>query len=157
MTNNDRKRLAAVAEMRTWIHTPFRHQGRMKGSGVDCIGLCLAAAHAIGAISPEQEREIPNYHRLPRHEEMRAFLEKHLRRITYAEAKPLDIVLVPLLGRSMHLGLLTDFGKHGTVEPPFGLLHAMAIKEAVLEQGPFDPKTFTVRGYYRFPELDEDG
>lgn len=37
-----------VAEVRRWIGTPYHHQGRKLGVGVDCVGLLLAAAGAIG-------------------------------------------------------------------------------------------------------------
>ena len=28
-----------VAEARTWLNTPYKHQGSVKGAGTDCIGL----------------------------------------------------------------------------------------------------------------------
>ena len=30
-----------VAEARTWLDTPYLHQGRRKGHGVDCLGLVI--------------------------------------------------------------------------------------------------------------------
>jgi hypothetical protein len=39
---------ALVAEARRWLGTPFRHQGRIRGEGVDCIGLVLEPARALG-------------------------------------------------------------------------------------------------------------
>jgi branched-chain amino acid transport system ATP-binding protein len=39
---------ALVAEARCWLGTPFRHQGRIRGQGVDCIGLVLEPARALG-------------------------------------------------------------------------------------------------------------
>jgi NlpC/P60 family putative phage cell wall peptidase len=32
-------RIAIVAEARTWIGTPYRHQASLKGVGCDCLGL----------------------------------------------------------------------------------------------------------------------
>lgn len=37
-----------VAEARTWANTPFRHQGRLKGLGVDCAGFVALVAHNAG-------------------------------------------------------------------------------------------------------------
>ena len=38
-----------VQEARTWIDTPFHHQGRLKGVGVDCLGLVICIFNALGA------------------------------------------------------------------------------------------------------------
>jgi hypothetical protein len=37
-----------VEEARRWTGTPFHHQGRSLGVGVDCIGLPAEAARAVG-------------------------------------------------------------------------------------------------------------
>lgn len=34
-------RCAIVAAARSWIGTPYRHQGRLKGVGCDCLGLLI--------------------------------------------------------------------------------------------------------------------
>ena len=39
-----------TAEARDWRGTPYRHQGRRKGGGCDCIGLVLGVwRHVLGA------------------------------------------------------------------------------------------------------------
>ena len=40
---------ALIAEARTWIGVPFRHQGRTR-RGVDCIGFLGAVANTCGAV-----------------------------------------------------------------------------------------------------------
>lgn len=40
-------RQTIIAEARSWIGTPFRHQGRRKGQGVDCLGLLAGVAAAL--------------------------------------------------------------------------------------------------------------
>ena len=37
-----------IAEARRWIGTPFKHQGRLRGVGVDCIGLIVQPARDVG-------------------------------------------------------------------------------------------------------------
>lgn len=37
-----------VTEARTWLNTPFRHQGRLKGLGVDCAGFVALVAQNAG-------------------------------------------------------------------------------------------------------------
>ena len=43
-----------VAEVLTWLGTPYRHQGRQKGVGCDCIGLVLGVWRAVYGKMPEQ-------------------------------------------------------------------------------------------------------
>lgn len=45
---------AVVAEAMTWAGTPYRHQGRTKGVGCDCIGLVLGVWRAVHGAVPEQ-------------------------------------------------------------------------------------------------------
>lgn len=39
------RRDAIIAEAKTWLGTPYHHQGRIKGAGVDC-GMLLAEVYA---------------------------------------------------------------------------------------------------------------
>jgi NlpC/P60 family putative phage cell wall peptidase len=43
-----------VAETLSWLGTPYRHQGRRKGVGCDCIGLVLGVWRAIYGAAPER-------------------------------------------------------------------------------------------------------
>jgi hypothetical protein len=36
-----------LREARTWLDTPFCHQGRKKGVGVDCLGVLVGVARAL--------------------------------------------------------------------------------------------------------------
>lgn len=42
-----------VAEAISWIGTPYRHQGRRKGVGCDCVGLVLGVWRAVLGAPPE--------------------------------------------------------------------------------------------------------
>jgi cell wall-associated NlpC family hydrolase len=37
-----------ISEARSWIGTPWRHQGRSRKRGVDCIGLLVVVARSFG-------------------------------------------------------------------------------------------------------------
>ncbi|MES2055815.1 MAG: hydrolase [Pseudomonadota bacterium] len=52
------ERAAVVAEAETWLRTPFRHEGRVKGAGVDCAQL-LAAVYVNTGLVPNFK--IPHY------------------------------------------------------------------------------------------------
>jgi cell wall-associated NlpC family hydrolase len=72
-------RPAIVAEAKTWLGTPFVHQGRQKGVGVDCIGLTIGVAMALGIVDATQNRQFPtDYRRQPDPKRMRALLEAHM-------------------------------------------------------------------------------
>lgn len=40
-----------VREARRWLGTPFHHQGRCMGAGVDCVGLISETGRALGLTS----------------------------------------------------------------------------------------------------------
>ncbi len=40
--------LEVVRVARTWLGTPYHHQGRVKGAGVDCAGLSVGVAKELG-------------------------------------------------------------------------------------------------------------
>jgi NlpC/P60 family putative phage cell wall peptidase len=50
-------RAAIVAEARSWIGTPYRHQGSLKGAGCDCLGLVRGVYRAF--YGPEKEPITP--------------------------------------------------------------------------------------------------
>ena len=53
------KRLEIVAEARTWLGTPYRHQGAVKGRAVDCVNMVNEVLIACGvhARRPQVEAE----------------------------------------------------------------------------------------------------
>ncbi len=54
----DPRRVAVVAEARTWLGTPYHHHGRVKGVGTDCVMLLAEVYEAAGVLS---HVEIPFY------------------------------------------------------------------------------------------------
>ena len=72
-------REAIVAEARTWLGVPWRHQGWRKATGCDCVGLIRGVGHALGLIdasddNPANARFI-GYSREPDPALMRAALD----------------------------------------------------------------------------------
>jgi cell wall-associated NlpC family hydrolase len=53
---------AVVAEARSWVGVPFRHQGRSRG-GIDCVGLPIIIGQSLGLF--DQRFDVANYGRLP--------------------------------------------------------------------------------------------
>lgn len=50
---HEHTRRAVVAEARSWIGTPYRHQGSRKGVGCDCLGLVRGIWRALYGTEPE--------------------------------------------------------------------------------------------------------
>ena len=47
------QRAAIVAEARSWLGTPYRHQASLKGVGADCLGLVRGVWRALQGPEPE--------------------------------------------------------------------------------------------------------
>jgi len=63
-----------IAEARSWVGTPFLHQGR-NHLGIDCVGLVIVTMQRLGAL-PE-DFESPDYGRLPNMGELRRKIADH--------------------------------------------------------------------------------
>src|SRR5687767_14104668 len=65
-----------VAAARSWIGTPFAHQGRTRGpnGGVDCVGVVIKVAQELGL----SEFDTRGYTAAPDAVEMQRLLEAHL-------------------------------------------------------------------------------
>jgi NlpC/P60 family putative phage cell wall peptidase len=47
-------RTAIIAEARSWLGTPYRHQASLKGVGCDCLGLVRGVWRAVMGAEPER-------------------------------------------------------------------------------------------------------
>lgn len=58
---------AVIQEARRWVGTPYRHQHRSIGLGVDCIGLIWGVGEAVGVleVDPGKVRRFLAYSRSP--------------------------------------------------------------------------------------------
>lgn len=92
-----------VSAARQLIDTPFVHQGRLPGIGLDCAGLAIATATALGL--PVADRT--DYGRNPSGGLLEAALDAQpcLRRILSAP-QPGDILLMRFAGDPQHLAIL---------------------------------------------------
>lgn len=85
-------REAIVAEARTWLGTPWHHEGRVKGAGVDCAQLLIAVYSAVGLIDAYVPEHYPPDWHLHRAEPI--FLNELLRHCEPSDVgKPGDIAM----------------------------------------------------------------
>lgn len=109
-----------VAEARTWIGTPWQHQGRRKRIGVDCLGMVIESLRAVGAIGPEYDLSDwtrTDYARNPRGEELLAAIRRHCQRL--AGPLPGSLLVFRFGNAYRHVGLYLGEAGQGA-----RLLHA---------------------------------
>lgn len=99
-------RAEILAEARTWLGTPFHHQGRVKGVGVDCVGLIVGVLRTLGHAPLDQT----GYGREPHAGLLEAALEAQLMRVALDAAQPADVLLLRFVREPQHVGLLTEAG-----------------------------------------------
>lgn len=100
-------RAEIVGWARECLDTPFHHQGRIAGIGLDCAGvICHAAARAGLPYD-----DVPGYGRNPCRSMLETILDAQpgLVRVT-GEPQPGDVLLLRLARDPQHLGICTGAG-----------------------------------------------
>jgi len=83
-----------VAEARSWVGTPYRHQASLKGVGCDCLGLVRGVWRAIQAREPEPvPAYAPDWAEATGREILAEAAARHLTSVDPAAFMPADIVL----------------------------------------------------------------
>lgn len=97
-----------VAEARTYIGTPFHHQGRLKGIGIDCIGLIVNVGKTFGLV----DHDNTSYGRYPDGVTLMAELRKYLVEENIENIEPGDIAVYWFKNpkKPTHVGIVTDYG-----------------------------------------------
>lgn len=117
------KALYVVSAAREWIGTPFHHQGRARGAGVDCIGLVVGVGRELGIWPREVDRL--DYGPLPLNGLLLAGVREHCAEIQIAEATPGCILLMRWHRETQHVAVLTGET----------IIHACVRRGKVVEQG----------------------
>jgi cell wall-associated NlpC family hydrolase len=105
-----------VEESRKWVGTPFLHQGRKRGIGVDCAGVVVGVAAALGL--PHEDRLA--YSRTPDGATLEAILDRHLVRCGRRLGEG-HIALFRFSKHPQHVGIVTRHPSGG-----WGLVHGYA-------------------------------
>lgn len=95
---------AIVAAARRHLKTPFLHQGRVSGLGLDCAGLVVVVAQEFG-LNPADPM---GYGRTPFRGLLQQALENEpcIHRVPIAERQPGDVLLMRFMGDPQHLAIL---------------------------------------------------
>lgn len=138
------KNFEAVAEAMTWLGTPYHHQGRIKGVGVDCGTLICEVYEKVGLIP---HIIIPLDHPLDWHlHQSEEFYLKQVQKWCYEveEPQPGDIALY-------HFGKCISHGAI-VVEWPM-IIHANLKCGAILQDGTKGSLACHLAGFFRLKGL----
>jgi cell wall-associated NlpC family hydrolase len=92
-----------VANARTWIDTPWMHNQKAKGLGVDCVQFAIASLEPLGVETGEPF----NYYRTPQGNSLLEYLDNlpSTRRVEQIEAGRL--LVFEIAGVPHHVGIAT--------------------------------------------------
>jgi len=83
-----------IAEARSWIGTPYRHQASLKGMGCDCLGLVRGVWRALYGAEPELVPAYsPDWAEASGEEKLAAAARRHLIEIAPGDVQPGDLLL----------------------------------------------------------------
>lgn len=132
---------------RSWIGTPYRHQGRMKGAGCDCIGLIIGVWEELYGSLPKGIKipaYTPAWAEETRKSLMVAFAAQYLEPVPLTDCMPGDVLMFSMLrnGPTKHAGLLSGEKK---------IIHAYQ-GHAVAETDMNLPRYAKLTYAFRYPE-----
>ena len=129
-----------VRQARTWLDTPYHHQGRLKGVGVDCAGLIIGVAQELQLSA----FDITGYTARPDGPSLRKACDVQMQSLPIEALQPGDVLLFQFDAHPGHLGFLS--GSHS-------LLHAYLPRRRVVEHALDAAWWRQVVGCYRLPGL----
>jgi cell wall-associated NlpC family hydrolase len=104
------QRAAFVAEARTWLGTPFRDQGDIKGKSgaVDCAMLLVRCAVDTGIVAPLDPRPYPPQWHLHRTDERFLEIVRRFAREVERAPKPGDVIVYQVARCFAHGGIVIE-------------------------------------------------
>ena len=120
------QRAHIVQTAREWLETPFHHQARVKGAGVDCAGLVIGVARELGLVAAEFD--VAGYARNPDGSSLMANCMAVMHPIAREAMQPGDVIVVRYDKHPQHLGILGDY-RHGGLS----IIHAASQAGRVIE------------------------
>lgn len=137
-------RAEVVECARSYLGTPWHHQARVKGTGVDCAGLLICVARELGLADVRME----NYSRYP-DGTLDAVCSQYMLRISASAALPGDVLTFTFEKVPQHLGIVAEWAGQLTV------IHAYAGDPRKVVENSIDPVWRPrIRGAYRIPGVE---
>lgn len=141
-----------IAEARTYLGCPWRHQGRTV-SGIDCVGLIVAPLITLGILS--ELDDVRDYKRDPEGRRLVDMLHRFARRLPNArQSQAGDILALKFTTEPQHLVIVTRTTPHGP-----HILHAAGEGRTVVEhfasQGWFRSRRAQIHGAFSLKCFDD--
>lgn len=138
---------AIVSTARSYLRTPYHHQARVKGVGIDCAGLPICVARDLGLVP--RRFDITGYARTPDGKSLIAYCEQWMKRIHTPELGAVIVTHFKGSTAPQHLGIVADYIHGG-----FSVIHAMGTadgKGRVVEQRLDEETMMRMVGLFRMP------
>jgi cell wall-associated NlpC family hydrolase len=100
-------RADVIAEARTWLDTPYLHQHRAKGHGVDCAGLVIGVARELGIVA--RDFDVNGYPREPDGKTLLEICDRFMDRVPMADIRPGNVLVYSFAKHPAHLGIVGDY------------------------------------------------
>lgn len=147
-----REQIIKVA--RSWVGTPFMHQGRVKGKACDCVGLPVMVAKELGMQSrskPSGELDDGgNYSLEPEGTVVLDAARRHLIEKPIKTLTPGDALVMRMPNRPCHMAIVGEYNGRPT------LIHAYnRVKEQVVEHHLDDYWRTQIVACFRFPGVED--
>lgn len=111
-------RAEIVAEARSWIGTPYRHQACAKGAGTDCLGLVRGVWRVVMGAEPEAPPPYtPDWAEALGEETLLGAARRHLVEVAVGDAHAGDVLL-------FRMGLGAPAKHAAVVSGPGRIIHA---------------------------------
>ncbi len=117
--NIEEKREKIIAKAMEYIDTPYHHQSRLKGVGIDCAGLIVCVLKDLN----EEITDLKTYSRLPNSNELQKVCDENAEMINFENAKKGDVLLITFIKNPQHLAFL-DIDENGNRY----MIHAYGVK-----------------------------
>lgn len=137
-------RYEIVQTARQYLGTPYHHCGRLKGVGIDCIGLVRCVGQELGL--PGSNHDLKGYSRQPDGVTLEREFGKVLEKISPEEALVGDVLVFWMTKRQ----LIT----HAAFKSPKGIIHTHMGVGRVVEHGLDEKWLKRIGGAYRFKDVE---
>lgn len=106
-------RQAVVERALSYVGTPYLHQGRLPGLGLDCYGVVGCAFREAGCALPMRA----DYSEAPSQAELYRWIDTHFAHISATNLCPGDVLVFRMVVEAQHMALVVDIN-------PVSLVHA---------------------------------
>lgn len=99
-----------VKEAMSWLKTPYHHQARVKGAGVDCANLPAAVYEEVGLVTHINPKYSPQWMLHRDEEQFLEYIEPHaVEFLDEGQLKPGDLILWKFGRTFSHSAIVVDY------------------------------------------------